>query len=780
MLKAKMRWKVKETDEQLVNELSEQLGIYKLTATLLVNRGIRSAEAAYLFLHPEQYDYHDPFFMKGMRESVSRIKRALKNGERILIFGDYDADGVTSTALMVHLLRHYRADFLTYIPNRFTEGYGPNEAAFRWAKEQGVSLIITVDTGISAVYEVEIANQLGMDVIITDHHEPPESLPDAYAIINPKQPGCAYPFKGLAGVGVAFKLAHAILGAVPEQWLDLAAIGTIADLAPLRDENRKIARVGLKKLQASDHVGLKALLQVCRIIEKDLTAEHIGFAVAPRLNAAGRLDSAELALHLLISTDEVEAKQRAEEIERLNRERQTIVTETTEEALSSIAEKGLDGRVLVVAKSGWNPGVLGIVASRLVERFSRPVIVLTIDEESQLAEGSARSMEGYDLFSNLTECRHLLTHFGGHTMAAGLTLPAENIETLRTRLNEFAEKQLDDADFIHSTMIDGSCSLGDVSIEAIEELEKLAPFGVDNAKPTFLFEKVTLSQLRKIGSELDHLKIQLTDSDFRLDGIGFRLGDLFHEVTIGSDVSVVGELSINEWNGFRKPQLIVKDMKVNEWQLFDYRGVSDLHSRLSQLPKENVTFVSFQEKTIESLQLRDFSVNIVNPKYDDAQSVTGSYIVLLDLPDEEKQLADWYRSIRNVERTYAVFHHPESQYFTSVPTREQFKWYYAFLRKRKSFHMKDVHKLATYKGWSEETIKWMSRVFLELGFVTINHGLIAIVEHPVKQNLQASASYRRKSQMIQLEKIFLYSSYQSLKSRLQQFRNSPTCEEALN
>ncbi|PWA10741.1 single-stranded-DNA-specific exonuclease RecJ [Pueribacillus theae] len=778
MLKAKTKWRLKKASEQAVFDLQSKLSISELTAKLLVTRGIVTEEDARNFLDVDAAQFYDPFLLDGMDKTVARIKQAVENRERILIFGDYDADGVTSTSLLVYTLRKLKADFFTYIPNRFTEGYGPNEAAFRWAKQQGVNLIVTVDTGISAVYEAEVALMLGIDLVITDHHEPPPKLPEAYAIVNPKKPGCSYPFKGLAGVGVAFKVAHALLGELPRDMLDLAAIGTVADLVPMKDENRKIVSEGIKLIGKRKKPGIDALLKVSGIQGNEINEELIGFAIGPRLNAAGRLDSAEPALNLLISEDEEEAQMYAEEIDRLNKERQEIVNVITKQAMELVEKQNQLGRVIVVAGEGWNSGIVGIVASRLVERYYRPAIVLAIEPETGEAKGSARSIPAFDLYANLSECRDILPQFGGHQMAAGLTIATEDIDELSRRLNEKAHQQLTEDDFTPISEIDAVCHIENTTIDTIEEIARLQPFGTDNPAPKFLFENKQLSQLKKIGSKENHLKFQLKENGATLDGIGFHFGHLFNEINQGSAVSVVGELSINEWNGFRKPQLMLLDMSVNEWQLFDLRGKRKIHSELGKLPAENIQLVYFREGTLDVLQLNDWRQHAYNPIKDE-----GSYerekpfLFILDLPYDLQHFKDWYETTQP-ERTYVVFFNTENHFFDSVPSREQFKFYYAFLMKQKTFSLHQAERLAKAKRLSIDSIHFMSKVFSELNFVTIKKDNVSFVTKPLKRDLAESETYTQKLKMIEIEKALLYSSYEELKSFLKKINHCSFTEGA--
>jgi single-stranded-DNA-specific exonuclease len=783
MLASKTRWDVQIPDIEKVNKIAQALNITPLVASLLVNRGFETAEAAEAFLYPMKQSFYDPFLLDGMERAVERIREAIAKGEKILVFGDYDADGVSSTTVMVSVLKELGAFVHFYIPNRFTEGYGPNEAAFRWAKEQGFSLIITVDTGIAALNEASLAKELGMDLIITDHHEPGPVLPEAYAIIHPKKPGSNYPFKELAGVGVAFKLAHALLGKVPKHLLDVAVIGTIADLVPLRGENRLLAALGLQALQMTKRVGLQALFKQCGIDSNELNEDTVGFVIGPRINAVGRLGDADPAVHLLMTEDEEEAAMLAEEIDALNKERQQLVNTMADEAIQMVKEKYPpdENAVLVVAKEGWNSGIIGIVASRLVETFYRPTIVLSIDRKKGVAKGSARSIPGFDLFANLSTCRDILPHFGGHPMAAGMTLSIEHIDELRSRLNSLAEEILTEEDFIPITPIDVKCSVADITLKTVEELQMLAPFGMDNPKPRVLIEDVSIQMMRRVGADQSHLKAVFEQDGATVDSVGFGYGYLHEEIAPNSKVSIVGELSINEWNNFRKPQLLIQDASVKEWQLFDIRGMRNIYPFLLSLPIEKRMLIAFNKETLETLSLRELKEEVYwISSIDEAKQIElkKKYAVLLDLPPTVEIMKVLLTSSLP-ERIYALFYQRENHFFSTMPTREHFKWLYAFLMKRSPFDLvRYGDDLARSRGWTKETVHFMVQVFLELGFVTMENGIITLTNRPNKRDLTESPTYCFKQAQFELEHIFLYSSYQKLKQWFDEMKGSLNNEEA--
>jgi len=785
MLKSRTRWVVKETDRVKAQELAVALNIAPLTAALLVNRGFDTVETARYFLFEENQSFHDPFLLKDMDKLVNRVKEAIDSQEPILIFGDYDADGVSSTTVMMRVLLDLGANVDYYIPNRFTEGYGPNEPAFRQAAENGVGLIITVDTGISALHEADVAKEIGIDLIITDHHEPGPVLPDAYAIVHPKLQDSVYPFKELAGVGVAFKVAHALYGFVPEELLEIACIGTIADLVSLTDENRLIAKKGIQQMKKTENFGLRALLSLTKTELPAISEETIGFSIGPRINAAGRLGSADPAVQLLLTNDREEAMMLAEEIDGLNKERQALVSSIADEAIAEVEANYpiSENHVLVVGKEGWNSGVIGIVASRLVEKFYRPTIVFSYDKEKGLAKGSARSIQGFDLFKNLSTCRDILPHFGGHPMAAGMTLKIEDVDTLRARLNTLAREQLTEKDLVPITQIDLEVNLNEVSVQSISEMGKLAPYGIDNPKPKVLIKDAQISTMRKIGANQNHLKLTLANEDGSLDGIGFNLGSLHEEISPISSLSVIGELSINEWNNMRKPQIFLQDLAVKSWQLFDIRGLRR-HEKLPEMvPAEETKWILFGSTYEENFRPygQDQVIKVETEEEANMIELDGQNIVLLDLPPSMNLLKTLF-SGKKPARVYVHFYKENSDFFSTMPTREHFKWFYAFLAKKGPFDLNRYgEELAKYRGWTKETIEFMSQVFFDLEFVKINNGFISLEKNVPKRDLSESKTYQNKQATFTLENELLYSSYEQLKSWFDQFiQGSVQNEEAIS
>jgi single-stranded-DNA-specific exonuclease len=765
LVKSKTRWKMEEINQELAAHLQQQLHISSLLAQLLVVRGIHTVEAAEKFLGGSVQDFYNPFLLDGMEAAVDRIRQAIENNESILIYGDYDADGVTSTSIMIHTMRMAGATFQYYIPNRFTEGYGLNEGALVKAAENGFSVVITVDTGISAVKEAELAKELGLDLIITDHHEPPEVLPDAYAVVNPKKPGCPYPFKMLAGAGVAFKFAHALLGELPHHLLEIAAIGTIADLVLLVDENRLIAKLGLKALEHSVNPGVQALKKVCGI-EGKVSAYHIGFGMGPRINATGRLETADRAVKMFITSSMEDAERYAQELDELNKERQELVEAIAAEAEQLVlAMPEEETKVIVVAKEGWNEGVIGIVASRLVEKFYRPTIVLSINPEHGKAKGSARSIQGFNMYEALTECDDILPHYGGHPMAAGMTLAIQDVPELRSRLNTLAQEWLTEEDYIPITRVDAVCRLSEANLDTIEQLEKMAPFGLGNPSPKLLIEGVEIADMRIIGKDENHVKCQFRQDGVTLDGIGFKMADIAAELSLRDEANVVGELAVNEWNNQRKAQFILKDVCVYGLQVFDWRGTRSKLEKLKQLDGGvHTRIIAFRSQNRRQLkqQASGWTTLHLEPNPDTRQ------LVLYDLPCSYQELEEAFGAHPEIERIYCLFGE-DPHALSSLPSRDQFKEVYKSVYQHKMLARKDIPLLAQAKKLMPSAVLFILEVFSDLGFLQKDEQSYKLAQTTEKRDLTESNVYQRQKEALELETELLYSSYQSLRAFLQRF-----------
>ncbi|MGY3188717.1 single-stranded-DNA-specific exonuclease RecJ [Lysinibacillus sp. TE18511] len=672
--------------------------------------------------------------------------------------------GVTSTTVMLNVLLDLGADVSFKIPNRFIHGYGPHEALFREAHDEGVQLIITVDNGISGIEPIRVAKELGMDVIVTDHHEPGDELPSADIILHPRIPEGHYPFGELAGVGVAFKLAHALYGELPTHLIEFVAVGTVADLVPLVDENRYLVKRGIEEMRRSLSPWIQAMCEVASAEQTKINEETIGFYFGPRLNAVGRLGEAAPGVELLMAEDNAKAIALAKQLNACNSERKDIVKSITDEAIALIESDKKIGEslVLVVAGEGWNAGVVGIVASRLVELYYRPTIVLALDYEKGTAKGSARSIEGFHLYNELAKNRDILPHFGGHPMAAGMTLSIDHVDELRSRLDTQARACLSEEHLTPVLNIDIPLKMDEISADAIEEISTLGPFGTDFPKPVYVLEDVEIASMRKIGAAENHIKMELTDGYEKLDSVGFNKGHLHDELTFGIKVSFTGDLQINEWQGRKKAQFMIEDVQTTEWQLFDIRGIRQTSRWLNTVPKEEATFIAFRPETITYYQSLigvpilavDSTLSNVNP---------SQYIVLLDLPQNVRMLENVLQKT-TPSRIYAHFYMPDSQYFNGLPTREQFSWYYKFLKNRPAFPLNmHLDDLAKHTGWPLDALKFMTQVFFELDFVKMESGLTTVNVNAPKQALTEAPSYKQRSEQIEMEQKLVYAPYIELK-----------------
>ncbi|MCG7345039.1 single-stranded-DNA-specific exonuclease RecJ [Sporosarcina sp. ACRSL] len=775
MIEPMKTWTINRPDEKIVNTFMEELSIPSIHAKILVSRGFSSVEEAKSFLHMEDRCLHDPFLLFDMEKAVERIRLAIDREEKITVYGDYDADGVTSVTVLTTALERLGANVGFAIPNRFKHGYGPNVELFDELYQAGTSLIITVDNGISGIDAIAYAKSVGMDVIVTDHHEIGEELPAADAIIHPRHPKGNYPFGELAGVGVAFKLACALLGEVPEELYEIAAIGTVADLVPLRDENRFIVKEGIRRMRKSSRPAIQALVKVSGTEQLTLSEESLGFMIGPRLNAPGRLGSADPAVHLLKTEDRMEAMSIAEQLDTLNKERQALVTKIADEAEQTMIDMYGDmlPYVIVIEGEGWNPGVVGIVASRLTEKYYRPSIILSVDGETGIAKGSGRSIAGFDLFKELSKNADILPHFGGHEMAAGMSLSIEDVETLRTRLNDQGKLCLTDEMLTPKVQIDVPLEIGEIDVDVLEALELLRPFGVAFEKPVFLIENLSASSVRKIGAAKNHLKLELTDGVNSLDVIGFGNGSIADEMSPGVTLSVTGDLQVNEWNGRKKPQMLLDDIQSKDRQLFDLRGIREPNRWISTIPKKNNLFIAFHESSIT--HFKSILQNVQIHQFGKVELTEFDHVIILDMPPGTEQMKELIERT-NPKRVYAHFFVNESLYFEGIPSREHFGWYYSFLKKRGSFDLrKQVQELSKHRGWKIDTIYFMTKVFSELGFVKIENGLAYIMEDAGKKNLSEAPSYKQREHQIELEKMLVYAPYMELKNWFDEI-----CNETVN
>lgn len=750
MIKPKYKWKLNKPTEYISDELTSKLKLTPIVKKILESKSIIDEQAIESIISGTDIN-HDSLQLSDMTKTIERIKRAIANDEKILVYGDYDADGVTSTTILVTTLQLLGAQVGWHIPNRFTEGYGPNELAFRNAHDEGITLIITVDNGIQGHNEIKMVQDLGVDVIVTDHHEIGSTLPEAYAIVHPMHPSFNYPFQQLCGAGVAYKLAQALIENVPDYFKALVAIGTIADLVSLTDENRSLVKQGLKVLNDQCPTSVKALLKEAGYND-NIDEETIGFIIGPRLNAVGRLDDASLACELLMTDDEEEAAFLAEQVEHFNRERKDIVATITEEAMAMAEMKVKNGDLfLLLAKENWHEGVLGIVASKIVETFALPTLILNIDREQNHAKGSARSIDQVSMFEILSAHQELIAKFGGHHMAAGMTMDIDNIESLAEGLNKWMKELSKTTSLDPVKPVDVLLTENDITIKNIRDMNRLRPFGTDFSRPIFEMDDLSVSSVKAIGQQKNHLKLTLGESN--IAALFWQNGHLEPELQDEQPINILGSVQINEWNGNQSPQLIIQDIAMNEQQILDYR------SKRKSLP-----FTENDENIVVLIHPKSDKVNANEYYYGEEIKQQTDKVVLRDLPTSMEDLSNSLQQLQ-FSQLYIVLQHNHSIYFDGIPNMDVFKkCYKALITKQETNIQKEGMLLCQHLSVKPDTLKFMLKVFLDLNFVTQEDGLIRINQQPDKRSIDSSKVYQLRQQRMDVEKQLLYQDFSEIKN----------------
>lgn len=560
------RWSIEPDHSQEELQLAAELKVSPIVAKLLINRGLGDPHKARQFLAADMESLLSPWDLKGMREAVACVTKTMEEGGSIVVYGDYDVDGITATSIVYRFLKRCGASVSYYIPERQSEGYGLNLEALEGLIAKGTDLVITVDCGISS-YDIVEAVRDRLALVITDHHEAPSLIPRAVAVVDHKQPNCPYPDKNLAGVGVAYKLCQAIwqerTGEVYQADLDIVALGTVADVVPLVGENRILVKAGLSKMQMQPNRGIEALIDVAGLKDRKITAGHIGFTLAPRLNAAGRVAHATRAVELLTTPSQEEAYEIAEELQETNLERQALERDIHEMARQDVLKQGSDADyVVVVGGQDWHPGVIGIVASRLVEEFYKPTLVISIKDG--IGKGSCRSIDNCNMYEALQSAEDLLIQFGGHQAAAGFSIKEDKIPALRDRLTQYCKEHLSETDYLPIVDIDSQVAIDDIDVPLIEEIETLEPYGMANPTPVLALEEATISDLFLMGQQKKHAKVLLEREDSTIDAIAWNRPDLHASFFPGDRVKVAFTVQKNEWNGHVSPQLMIQDMALLE------------------------------------------------------------------------------------------------------------------------------------------------------------------------------------------------------------------------
>jgi len=566
-----MRWKIKQPSEDHVASLKKEFNTSEIIAKVLANRGIESLKSSHNFFNPSNDQLHDPFMMKNMDIAVNRISKNIQNQKPILIFGDYDVDGTTGASLLYLGLKDLNAIVEYYIPHREKEGYGLSSGGIDYAHSIGADLLITCDCGINAFEPVDYANEHGVDIIITDHHIPDKKLPNAYAVLNPKQKGCEYPFKGLCGCGVAFKLISALseksgIGQnVGLNYLDLVALATSADMVPILDENRVLVHGGLDQLEESKSPGIHQLLVQTGLVGESLNVGKLVFGLAPKINAAGRMGDANRTVELLTTSDKTRAEELASILVRENKRRQLIQEDIVNDAIRLVhSQVDLENnKVVIIGSKGWHPGVVGIVASRIKDEFSRPAIVIAFDKEG-IGKGSARSIPHLDLYEALSYAAKFLEGYGGHPMAAGLTVREDKFENFKSLFLRNVNKILTNDDLIPAISIDGEMALTDINSRFMRFLEKLGPFGPGNMRPKFVSRNLSISGQPRLMGKGEHIRFIVSQNGRNYPAVGFKLSSHYEDLIRGVPVDIAYVVEVNQWQGQSNIQLNVRDIQLSD------------------------------------------------------------------------------------------------------------------------------------------------------------------------------------------------------------------------
>lgn len=597
--------KVLRCEEEQIDKIHKELNISKLASRVLLNRGLKDIEKCKIFLEPDIKDFHDPFLLNDMDKASERIIEALENNENIWIYGDYDVDGITSTSILKIFFSDIEYEIDYYIPYRMSEGYGLNKEAIDHIKENGGNLIITVDCGITSFDVVDYCNSLGIDIIITDHHTCQENIPNAIAVINPNRKDSSYPFNKLAGVGVALKLVQALSIKLAKdinynEILPIAAIGTVADVVSLTGENRIIVKSGLDIIHETNNLGIRALIETTGLKNKKISSGHIGFVIGPRINATGRIGFAKYGVELFISKDYNEALNISKKLDEENTKRQIIEKNILDEAEELIKrEINLEkDKIIVLASENWHMGVIGIVSSRITEKYGKPSVLISI--EGGEGRGSARSIPTFNIYEGLSGCEDLLLKFGGHSQAAGLSIEEENIKEFRKRINSIANDLLSDIDMIPEIIVDGELEKKEISIKTVNELKLLEPFGIENSTPIFLYKGVNIKYIRTVGKDSNHLKMTVEKDGLISECIGFNMGYYIENISINDVIDLVVNLDINDFQNKLSVQLNIKDIIIP----YD---IEDLNEEFyNKLECENPSNVHFDNQIkVDKIEILD-------------------------------------------------------------------------------------------------------------------------------------------------------------------------------
>ena len=736
----KYNWIYPSYDENFIKEL-EAYSISKNIAKILNARSITDMTVVKKYFSDEYEEGYDPFLMHDMQKAVDRINEAIENEEKILVYGDYDADGITSTVLLVETLISMGANVSSYIPNRFEEGYGPNKEAFTKIINSGISLIITVDNGIAGVEEVDLANELGCDVIVTDHHKIQDTMPNAYAIIHPEHPDGNYPFKKLAGVGVAFKLAHALLEIFPDFLLDLVAIGTIADMVSITDENRIFVKQGLELINEDPRIGLKMLLELSSIDTK-IDEQTVGFYIAPKLNSIGRMDSAKLGLTFLMAEDPVTAKALAEQIEQYNIERKQVTEDIVKDVINKIENSDKKEKNVIMVSGEYHEGVLGIVASNIVERYQKPVFIM--NEKDGVLKGSARSIFDFNIYTAMNKISDLFLAFGGHTLAAGFSFDESNYKEIEDFLdNEFEEFKKHN-ELKSSKNIDIVTSLEDISYQFLNSLDVLKPYGMDFEKPSILIENAMVLNKAYFGSEKQYLRLTIADEVGNLECISFKDVAAFDKVEKNDIVDLLCTLDKNNFNGRSKLQAHIIDINIKEFLFEDLRF---MNYDISKIDNTSLKLSKYKD---------DKASNFYLYKDIDKLDTDFEYIYLLDIPNSK----DYLERIVNLNPKKVFLICEEKEILSDLYLIDKDRLIKLFnlilSTNNKQINVaQQLDKLLSVLKTNVDSLKIMIQIFKELELITFVNNTIILNPNYKTVDLKKSPSFVKMESIFEMENLLL-------------------------
>ena len=773
MIDAKFKWELADNASSVtVDNLEKELGISRILATLLAQQGIDSTEQAKKFFEPSMEEIHDPTLLHDMDKAVERIEQAVEKQEQITIYGDYDADGITSTSLMYETLLSIGANVNYYVPNRFTDGYGPNMDAYQRLIDNGTQLFITVDNGVSGKNVIDKVMEAGVDVVITDHHELPADLPNAVAIVHPRYPGSNYPFPDLSGVGVAFKVAWALTGEFPVEELDLVAIGEIADVVNVTDENHALISYGIQQLRQGMRPGLAALMKLADIKANNLTDQDIGFGIAPRLNALGRIADANDGVKLLTSLDENESQKLAKEVDQANKERQNLVAEIMKEAEKQAnSSANQQKKTLLIVGKGWHQGVLGIVASRIMNETGKPTIVASTDQNNPtLIKGSGRSVDSFNLFNALEAHRELFTTFGGHPAACGLSFDQKNIVPLQIALEEEAVKQKFDPTVKQPLPIAMKLVPADVTQQLYNDIQRVAPFGPGNMEPVFELNNVKVVDVKTMGQEHQHLKFSIVSDKKNLTVVAFGQGNLATLLSAPTgQINLAVKVSLNEWRGKKSVQLMLEDLQINGTVIIDERtnkltpqlfSSSDYYIVREPRLRENITphVAPGYTLSIEEAIKTDFS---------------GQQVTLVDCPSSEEMLKRIFAEDEGEPATIRLLlYQRKSAYLAGLPTRNDFAQLYRFIYRQKELKWPMQAKaVSNHLKINMDRLNLMIQVFSEAGFVTIKDDVLKFNESTNKTDLTQTKRYQKQLAQYKVEQQLLFNDAATVAKWLLEYLN---------